>query len=823
MSKTPPPKKRSLLRLFGRIVATLLVLLALLIGVAFLLRDRIGAELRNRLDTQLAQRGLHVDYRASDFAPFRGLTLSEVKVYRDSSRQTTAVTLSEAHLRYRLLGILTGRSAASIQLITDQAELVLSDETKDFAIRDLSTRVSIDPLGTEIQEFSGNFRDVRFQIDGELAWETSNEKTAPDKSVEKEPSAEVSQRVIDLSPILRWLDQVPDTPEGEVDLRFTLSRPGYPAPYSLSGQVEGVKLSWQGLIAENALLRFSVDPSENGAVAITFPELNLEIAGGSLEAAGSWNSATNQLSLTSFHSSLNPAVLAPVIPEKSSVTLPSLPPYELTGSGTLPLSDVLAGQFSGTISCDGPAEIPLNDRVPLIVSSMNSEFALKDRSVALANLALKLGDGGPATLHSQATVHFPTAPETGLKVDFQALELTHDGQTLTASGSVDPAGQTLVLDSLQSTVHPAALLVALGFDDPLSSRVRFPDGPPRLVVSGSLALDSVVPDSKLTGSLTVPQTAEIPAGNDRTARLTDLSTGFTLEGGRLSLTKLVTGAFEGNVSAPAITVDLTASPVTFDGTLGLDALDLEAITTFFGTDKRRTGKLSGRYQGAGSPDLATLTGSGEIEIAEAEFSTMPIFRTLRPLLSAITLNNWRGETEGANLSSAFTFEEGVMNSDDIALVGDFYEVHAQARVDFPNRELAADGYVSTSGATKVLTQVVGKVLKIEAAGNFDDFSWKLKNVPGLGTVSDLTGLSKDLLGKTLGAATDGEIAGALLDGVKGTLSNGAKPIRGAADLAEDTLKGVTGAGKKLLNFGRNKDKTETEEPPNQEEVPESRD
>ncbi len=820
MPEDSPPKKRSLLRLLGKIAATLLILIVLLIGTAFLLRDRIGAELKTRLEAQLAERGIHVDYHASDFAPFRGLTLTDLKIYRDASRQATAVTLSEARLRYQLLGILRGQSAAAVQLVTDKAGLVLSDDSGDFAFEDLDTRVSIDRSGTEIHEFSGRFRDIRFQIDGALAWRSREKEPNAEGQTAPSPPTDASRRVIDLSPVLRWLDQVPDTPEGEADLRLTLSRPGYPAPYSLRGRLEGETLKWRGLIAHDALLRFSVDPNDTGGVVVAFPELGLKIAEGSLKTAGSWNSSTNVLTLTSLQTSLNPAELAPVLPEKTGATLPILPPYELIGSGTLPMSDLLGGEFSGTLTCEGPAEIPIPGRPALDVAGLHTAYALKARDLTLTDLAAKLGDGGPVGLRSNIVVRPPAAGGDGLRIDFQDLILTHGEGSLTTTGSLDAANNTIALHNLDASVDPASLLVALGFDDPLSPHVRFPDGPPHLVMAGRISLNSVFPTSKLTGTFAAPHGAEVPAGGEKVARLTDLTTGFTLENGRLDLSELVTGVFDGKISLPALALDLTASPVTFDGALRLEALDLESITSFLDAEKRRTGKISGHFTGNGSPDLATLTGSGEIEIAGAEFGTVPIFRTLRPLLSAITLSNWRGETEGATLSSVFTFEEGVMHSDDISLVGDFYEVHALAKVDFPNRRLMADGYVSTSGATKVLTQVVGKALEVEAEGAFDDFSWKLKNAPGIGTVSDLTGLSKDLLGKTLGAAASGEIAGAVLNGVKDTLSNGGKPVRGAANLAEDALKGVAGAGKKL--FGLGKKKEEAPEPEKTGEVPESR-
>ena len=43
----------------------------------------------------------------------------------------------------------------------------------------------------------------------------------------------------------------------------------------------------------------------------------------------------------------------------------------------------------------------------------------------------------------------------------------------------------------------------------------------------------------------------------------------------------------------------------------------------------------------------------------------------------------------------------------------------------------------TKGLTTVITSLAGKALEIEAAGSFDDFDWRFKNVPGLKNLENL--------------------------------------------------------------------------------------
>ena len=71
-------------------------------------------------------------------------------------------------------------------------------------------------------------------------------------------------------------------------------------------------------------------------------------------------------------------------------------------------------------------------------------------------------------------------------------------------------------------------------------------------------------------------------------------------------------------------------------------------------------------------------------------------------------------------------------------------------------------------------------------------------------MADLSGLSKDLIGKTLGAAARSDIPAAILNGMKG---------KGAAGLATDAIKRISGAGGRLIGIGRKKDKDQRSESP----------
>ena len=474
---------------------------------------------------------------------------------------------------------------------------------------------------------------------------------------------------------------------------------------------------------------------DRSSLSLTFPVFEFGIDEGRVRASGEWDFASRQIRLDSLETDLNPASVAPLFAPEKRAVLASWPPGTWKASGILSLADILDSDLKGSLSSPGPVKIPLPNRRIFTVSDLSGEFSWEDRLVRLSGLSALLGAEGSLSVECDAAFRLP--PKSGtdqagsMAIQIERFTMGRQGQTLSASGLYESAARLLAVESLQSTLDLAGVFADLGLADPISGHVRF-STPPVITLAGTVTMDSVVSGSTITGTFKADDRMTVFVGEGRVVECSDLSTGFALNKGRLKLGDCETAAFGGAIRLPEATIDLAARPVAFEGEIGFESLHLESLSDLLRLEKRRTGRLTGTFKGKGSPDLATLTGVGQIGVVEAEFGSIPLFRKLRPLLSAITLSDWGSGSEGAGLSAAFEFLNGVMSSDDIALKGDFYEVHAAARVDFPREKLVANGHVTTTGATRVLTQVVGRALEVEASGSFDDFTWRLKILPAWG-------------------------------------------------------------------------------------------
>ena len=240
------PQRKSRFRVLRTLVLGGLALLVLAVTGAYVFRERISRELNSRLAAQMRGRGIHVDYIASDFAPFKGVKLSDIRLYRDASREVTVATLSTAELHFSLLGLLRDRTASRLRITSADAMLELAGDSGSYSIGNLAIDLLIDRQGTNIKTFRGTVRDLEFALDGDFAWRSFAKAEEADRLETAPRRIDPTTRVIDLSPVARWLELIPDSADGEIGLDLTLSRPVDPAAFSLSGKLAGKRVNSEG-------------------------------------------------------------------------------------------------------------------------------------------------------------------------------------------------------------------------------------------------------------------------------------------------------------------------------------------------------------------------------------------------------------------------------------------------------------------------------------------------------------------------------------------------------------------------------------------------
>jgi hypothetical protein len=209
-----------------------------------------------------------------------------------------------------------------------------------------------------------------------------------------------------------------------------------------------------------------------------------------------------------------------------------------------------------------------------------------------------------------------------------------------------------------------------------------------------------------------------------------------------------------------------------------------------------------------------MNGSGVLRVTEAEFVSVPIYSGLRPLLMAINLGAWNGDQQGTELGASYRLSAGALTSEDILLAGEFYEIASTLELNFTDRTVAATGAVATTGTTSVLTGLVGKLLEVEASGEFGEIGWKLKNAPGLGDIAGLTGKSTSLITDTLLNATVAKTAinlpGNLLKQIVPGEGNGS--VQRLIDAPTGAVEAVGGVLGRMSPFGKKKEEPEPTPP-----------
>ena len=155
-----------------RVLLVLFILAALLAVAGYRYRDRLLAMGRERLNRELEEKRLFLDYSVDGDVRFNSVTLRNLTFYRTSSRKESVAVLDHLSLRVPLLASLLGR-APEVIASTQDAKLAVQGEGEPVIWEDLTFEFQRGSTARTL-DFRGNSRG--FSLDLAARWEVPKSK-----------------------------------------------------------------------------------------------------------------------------------------------------------------------------------------------------------------------------------------------------------------------------------------------------------------------------------------------------------------------------------------------------------------------------------------------------------------------------------------------------------------------------------------------------------------------------------------------------------------------------------------------------------------------
>lgn len=357
----------------------------------------------------------------------------------------------------------------------------------------------------------------------------------------------------------------------------------------------------------------------------------------------------------------------------------------------------------------------------------------------------------------------------GAPVEIKPVRIGHGGQTGEIEGAFDPATGVLRIGRLDSALDVVALARALAPPD----------------AAGILATVST------TGGWRINGAGEIPVGHPEDARWNgavslDGDVAYARDGGRvvlqnpsftlqmdgrvLSVDDFKGNLWEGSLALPATRIHLASAEAKprFETQISLSGARLQSVMSSFGAAETQPGVCEVDWKGGGGFELSSISGSGALEIREAEFYRIPLLGPLHLVFDQLAPGF--GKDVASSLAANHRLEGGVLRVEDLRLDSKFTRVEAAGTVDLARQFAHLNAKTKLQGIAGLATALLSALLEVEGQGPVSDVRWKLKNVPGIGAIGD----AAKVVGKTGGEIMDGagkvvkDGTGAAVDAAKET-------------------------------------------------------
>lgn len=296
-------------------------------------------------------------------------------------------------------------------------------------------------------------------------------------------------------------------------------------------------------------------------------------------------------------------------------------------------------------------------------------------------------------------------------IEICQLRLEREGRNGEATGVFDRASNLLRIDKLESGIDFPRLMRAIvpaaaaGLDS-VTSKGRWDvsgkgdilfDRPAKSRWNGQVKLDGELAYAIGKG--------QMPLQNPTCA--------VRGEGLKVSIQALKAGLWEGTLDVPLTQIYPPAgkSKARFETQITLTDARLESVMNSFGKAEKQPGVGQATWQGGGGFGVAAFTGSGTVNIEDAEFFRLPILGTFSLLLDKLTPGF--GRDQSSRVEAAYRTSGGKLQIEELTLTSHQMRLEAGGWIDLKRHYVNVTAEARLKGIVGLVSAIAGKV---EAAG-----------------------------------------------------------------------------------------------------------
>lgn len=203
-----------------------------------------------------------------------------------------------------------------------------------------------------------------------------------------------------------------------------------------------------------------------------------------------------------------------------------------------------------------------------------------------------------------------------------------------------------------------------------------------------------------------------------------------ISGGRVHLTKLSAGVFDGSIELEYDALNVRSKDKPYDASVRVSRVPLEDVTRLYGGMEVATGRVDAVFHLSGrGGDVSKLNGHGAASIEDGELFALPVMGALAGFLQVSPSNG--GVAREAQ--ATFQIEDGVLQTDDFVALADNVFVRSAGTISFADQSVDLEAVVNPKGAlSRTILTPVSELLTFSCSGTLHEPVWTAKHISNIG-------------------------------------------------------------------------------------------